>query len=109
MDIKQLCVDAHQISLSKGWYDPPPTIEGRLLLMHSEVTEATEDYRDNHPLQEIFYKSGHKPCGVPIEMADLVIRIADFCGWANIDLEAAIAKKMEYNKTRPVRHGGKAL
>jgi len=26
-----------------------------------------------------------------------------------IDLEAAIAEKMEYNKTRPFKHGGKVI
>ena len=29
------------------------------------------------------------------------------CGYAGIDIDAAISQKHEYNKTRPYRHGGK--
>lgn len=46
-----------------------------------------------------------KPEGVAVELADAVIRIADLCGHMGIDLEAAIAMKMEYNETRPFKHG----
>ncbi|OHE41493.1 MAG: hypothetical protein A2Y16_05485 [Tenericutes bacterium GWF2_57_13] len=50
-----------------------------------------------------------KPEGIPSELADIVIRVMDICGYHGIDLEAAIAEKMEYNRTRPMRHGGKKL
>lgn len=46
-----------------------------------------------------------KPEGVAVELADAVIRIADLCGHLEIDLEAAITLKMEYNETRPFKHG----
>jgi len=38
-----------------------------------------------------------------------VIRVADLCGKLGIDLDFALTMKMEYNQTRPHRHGGKAL
>ena len=41
------------------------------------------------------------------ELADICIRIADYCGYRNIDLGAAILAKMDYNATRPHMHGGK--
>jgi NTP pyrophosphatase (non-canonical NTP hydrolase) len=50
-----------------------------------------------------------KPEGIPSEMADIVIRVMDYCGYAGIDLEKAIAEKMEYNRTRPFKHGGKTI
>lgn len=50
-----------------------------------------------------------KPEGIPSEMADIVIRVFDYCGYAGIDLEKAIAEKMEYNRTRPFKHGGKTI
>ena len=46
-----------------------------------------------------------KPEGVSIELADAVIRIADLCGQMGIDLETAIILKMDYNKSRPFKHG----
>jgi len=40
-------------------------------------------------------------------MADIVIRVLDFCGWAGIDLQAMLVEKHTYNLTRPYRHGDK--
>lgn len=50
-----------------------------------------------------------KPIGVPSEFADIIIRVCDACRHYNIDLEAALIGKMNYNQTRPHRHGGKAM
>lgn len=38
------------------------------------------------------------------EVADLAIRLADYCGYRNIDLGRAILSKMAYNSTRPYMH-----
>ncbi|SRR5260221_11798842 len=51
----------------------------------------------------------NKPEGVCSELADVVIRIADMCGLYGIDLEKAIVEKLNYNKSRSYRHGGKQL
>lgn len=48
-----------------------------------------------------------KPCGIPSELADLLIRTCTIAGKYGIDLEQAVREKMAYNKTRPHRHGGK--
>jgi len=50
-----------------------------------------------------------KPYGVPIEIADVIIRALNFCGRHGIDIKKAIDEKMAYNKSRPFRHGGKVL
>lgn len=99
---------AHQNAIDKGWYEEPRTFGEMIALMHSELSEALEDHRDGRGFREIYYE-GEKPCGIPIELADTVIRIFDACGYLGIDLEAAIREKMEYNATRPRRHGGKKL
>lgn len=39
------------------------------------------------------------------EISDAQIRIYDLCSWLNIDLENHVIMKMDYNKTRPYKHG----
>ena len=54
--------------------------------------------------------NGHaKPEGIPIELADLLIRVADTCKHYEIDLVRALYLKMAYNETRSHRHGDKVV
>jgi hypothetical protein len=50
-----------------------------------------------------------KPCGIPSELADIIIRVLHFSGKHGIDIERAVYEKMAYNRTRPFKHGGKKL
>lgn len=60
----------------------------------------------NPETPDIYCKAkSNKPEGWAVELADAVIRIADLCGHEGIDLEAIIREKMEYNATRPYKHG----
>lgn len=52
---------------------------------------------------------GAKPEGIPSEMADVIIRVAHYCGANGIDLAEAVIEKAAYNATRPYKHGNKAL
>lgn len=99
---------AHQIAIDKGWYEEPRSFGDVIALMHSELSEALEDYRNGRGLREIYYE-GDKPCGIPIKFADVLLRIFDTCGHLGIDLEHALRLKMQYNATRPQKHGGKRL
>lgn len=70
---------AHGIAKEKGWWDEPRDDLELLLLMQSEIAEALEEYRAHRKLDEVYY-DGDKPMGIPIEAADFIIRVADFCG-----------------------------
>jgi len=50
-----------------------------------------------------------KPQGIAVELADCILRILDYCGAKNIDIETATLEKHKYNKTRPYKHGGKII
>lgn len=138
--LSDIVKDSHENSAAHGFYDNEETIEtvpSKLALIHSEVSEALESYRDpesdnlvkvpesvlemlieaaaksdnDHDIvvtsnaRQLLEKWRNKPRGLDIELADIIIRVADFAGWKGIDLEAAIAKKHAYNVTRPHKHG----
>jgi hypothetical protein len=68
-----------------------------LCLIHSEVSEALEALRklDRPNFDE--------------EMADVLIRVLDVSTGLGIDLDAEVRKKLEKNRGRGRRHGGKAV
>lgn len=107
MNIRELQKEAHATSKEKGFYDPPPSVLERIALMHSELSEAAEEYRKGNSVKLVWWIDGKKPEGFPIELADCIIRICDAAEYFGIDLERAIKVKMEYNKTRSYKHGGK--
>jgi NTP pyrophosphatase (non-canonical NTP hydrolase) len=109
--INELVKEAHENAVNKGWWDEERGFGELIALMHSELSEALEFYRDGKAPNELIYTgiSGLKPDGIPAELADVVIRVFDACGRYGIDLEAAITVKMAYNATRPQRHGGKKI
>lgn len=106
MTIKDATADMHQIAIDHGWWDKPATFGDRIALMHSELSEALEEYRIQ---RDTLYMREGKPEGIQIELADVVIRIMDMFGAEGWDLEQAIRVKADYNRNRPYRHGGKLI
>jgi hypothetical protein len=106
----------YKASYAGGWHTAVGT--GQLLdrnraemlcLIHSEISEAMEgerkglmdDHLPNRPMPEV-------------ELADAVIRIADYCGRWGYDLGGAIVEKLAYNAQRAdhkqenrLKNGGK--
>ncbi len=191
MNLADLQKEAHAIAKGHGWWDEEYAFGDLIALVHSELSEALEAYREDVDTDAHWRwhddngKEVRRPEGVPFELADVVIRVADMAEWLKvdlaqareededlgeakqaylehrlsgnldsfgewiaaihedvvdagyhqrnrgdnldahlvsviwmvqemaahygIDLDAAIEAKMEYNRTRPYRHGGKAL
>ncbi len=110
MNISTLIRESHRTASDHGWWEGEQNFAEKLALVHSEISETLEEFRNGHNLDEIYFdesKSHEKPEGVPVELADALIRIFDMAGYWGINLEAALRLKMAYNKKRPYRHGGK--
>jgi|SRR5690554_806715 len=118
MSIKETQLRVHLMAAEKGWWDPygldtrrgcfalsVDEILAKIALIHAEASEAVEAVRRGEPV--IWRDESGKPEGLAIELADIVIRVMDLCGGLGIELEEAIAEKIEFNATRPERHGGR--
>lgn len=129
--MQAVCYTAH----AHGWWPKTGRNMGEMIaLMHSELSEGLEAWRDGDNPNEIryeypsatpgnpdgkvllynkqfTYEDGRvelgKPVGVASEFADTIIRIMDTCETLNIPLVEALLDKAAYNLSRPYRHGGK--
>lgn len=123
----------HRMAKEKGWWDRPEILEKAvtalhqsqalnpielahlaalgdrntgeaLALMHSEISEALEVFRKDPGLKDAKCPDH---LAVEVELADCIIRIMDFAGANGLDIAGAICAKVNFNATRPHRHGKK--
>ena len=87
MDIKRLAAKINKTAHEKGWYEKGErNFHEVVALMHSELSEALEEWRAGHGITEVRIENG-KPEGVPIELADAYIRIIDTCHELELPIE----------------------
>jgi NTP pyrophosphatase (non-canonical NTP hydrolase) len=118
----------HKTAKEKGWWEKERNPLELHMLMVSEIAEASEEVRNKKPAA--YYNlegpvkgdvievpiinsggsqpEGYKPEGEAIELADCIIRILDYAGAKEWDMDFYVKEKMKYNETRSYRHGGKA-
>jgi len=100
MRLNELSKKAYLQAHTNGFYDHAmldpdvSTILLKLLLLNGEVAEAVEVLRKDQGAERL-----HE------ELADIMIRLLDLMGYAQMDVDSVVAAKMEYNATRPYRHG----
>lgn len=72
-----------------------PVVSEKLLLIHSEVSEATEGLRKGLPDDKLPHRRM-----LDVELADAAIRIFDLAGAMAVPLGTIIAEKLAYNRQR---------
>lgn len=101
---KNLQKEIIEINRNNGWnvvtpedWGNPYKIPAVIALITSELSEALEAFRtaDRANFDE--------------EIADTVIRILDLAEGLGIDLASEIINKLEKNRSRGLRHGGKRI
>ncbi len=95
--------EVSHIATEKGWWKDERN-EGELIaLMHSELSEALEAMRRGNPPDD----KTPEFSGVEAELADVTIRIMDLAAAKGYLVGEAVVAKINYNKNRPYKHGGK--
>ena len=104
-NLNDLAVEIVGVNKANGWNVCEPDdwfrdkykIPAVLALIHSEVSEALEAYRKDD--KENFVE----------ELADVLIRVLDCAGGLGLNMDEEVANKIEINKGRGFRHGGKKV
>ncbi len=107
-NINDFAKAVHENAVNHGWWDEDkkPSFPEVIAMCHCELSEAINEYRNGNPM--VYYNDG-KPEGVAVELADCILRILDYCGYADIDIDSVLTEKHAYNQTREYRHGGKKI
>jgi 8-oxo-dGTP diphosphatase len=96
MDIKQLTEEMHALVRSKGWYEAnskrPQTPRNLAVSLAIEAAEILEHFQFTDEIKD------RDELGA--ELADVLLYLLQLASVSGIDLEDAVLKKIELNKTR---------
>lgn len=107
--------DVYDINVANGWFEDDRTVGDDIALLHTEVSEMLEAYRDGglgdqtRMLKNPSLHALPKPEGFGSEAADVLVRLLDTCKRRGVNLAWEFERKLAFNETRGHKHGGKIL
>ena len=112
MKMNKFAKEVHENAVKHGWWDEPRSFGEIIALCHSELSEALEEYRSKRPMvwRKCMTSDGDTPCmergcgdwnngeceltclspkpeGVAVELADCIIRVMDWMGKEEFDVD----------------------
>lgn len=76
LDLNEFKHEVHALAVEKGWYDTVVSADQAILMMHCEISEAVEAYRNGEGMERV--------CE---ELADVVLRVLDFSSYHDLPIE----------------------
>lgn len=129
LSLGEMAEEVHAVNQANGWFEEDRTFGDDIALITTEVGEAYDAFR-LHGLADVtasasipvysdeedhmgnYRQTGWQPAkpeGVGSELADIFIRLLDTAFRRGINLNFEYRRKLDYNKTRGYKHGGKAI
>ena len=125
MNINELAKEVHENAVNHGWWGKPPPLPEALCLIHGELSEALEEYRNEESsrLWDVCLSPddcdfaltceenvGHPDAGgkrpepaaggIAVERADVILRTLDLMAALGVDVDAVVMAKHRYNLGR---------
>ena len=96
LTIEDLTKQMHELVKSKGWYEKdskrPQTPRNLAVSLSIEVAEILEHFQFSEEIKD--------KDGLGSELADVTLYLLQLASISGIDLEEAVLKKIDVNKTR---------
>ena len=94
------------MSIGKFGVKPVPSeLPEHLMFITSEVSEVYEEHRKGRAVDEIYWENG-KPEGIPIEMADVILKTLYVAEAYGMDMMKALRIKLIHNANKKRKKNG---